>query len=374
MRRKCKVAVGMSGGIDSAVTLWFLTERNYFTAGFYIGSWNVFSLDSEWFTVMVVTQIIGSQSFLISLTNLYWKHILNNLIEAHETDEIPNPDILCNWYIKFGAVLSCINYFGYDIFSTGHYARMWQSTKQNKKVTRPADLGRDQTYFLYLLNTKSVPPISFPLGNIKKAVIRFEAVRSNFPNALKKDSHGICFVNPDDHTTLLIGLVRMRFGPTKTKVGHILGEHIGTAFYSAGQKRLLGIRLPSQLKKKMWVQQKKSQPDEILVTTKKLGSQLVLCFIFFRLLTNAVLSEQIEMFSLKIRSQQYKERFCSVYTFQSGDRIPINLFSYSGPNIFSGFVISEVISSNVTPGQHLVLYDQNFSLGGGQIVGVTEVS
>ncbi|AGO28231.1 tRNA (5-methylaminomethyl-2-thiouridylate)-methyltransferase [Candidatus Tremblaya phenacola PAVE] len=367
MLRACKIAVGLSGGIDSITIFWILIERNYEAIGFHMSGWFVRHSDAEWSDALLNSKYLGGKSYNLNLSTLYQKFVLNNLIASYNVGEVQNPDILCNWYIKFGALVSYLNHLGFEIFSTGHYARMFGRWPEQLIHQHPESV-RDQSYFLYLLLGGAGLKISFPLGNIRKKDVRLATQTANFPNARKKDSVGICNVGPEDHTAFLIGLMRMKIGSVKNKKGLIIGEHIGTSFFSAGQKKLLNLRAKSKRKGCYYVCSVRRRTNELIITTlnqqnhqaEKGG---------LHLLSKVVGSQkQLKWIRFKAKSHQPKQEICSAFSSRLGglsDKLPT--FSFN-ENASLCLVITTGSQTIGTLGQHLVFYFGDFCLGGGQII------
>jgi tRNA-specific 2-thiouridylase len=367
MIRTCKIAVGLSGGVDSTATFWILIERNYETIGFYISGWFVRHSDSEWSDVLLNSKYAGGKAHNLNLSRLYQKFVLDNLLTAYNIDKVQNPDILCNRYIKFGALASYLNFLGFEIFSTGHYARILGRGPDQLIYQHPEPV-KDQSYFLYLLAGGSGSKISFPLGNIKKTDVRIAVLKANFFNAKKKDSDGICNVSPEDHTAFLTSLMRMKFGSVKNKKGLIIGEHIGTSFFSMGQRKLLNLRADSKQGECCSVCFRKRQTNELIVVPQNRINYQAGKGGGLHILEEGASPKQLKWIRFKAKSHQLKQTVCSAFNSHLkslSDKLHHPNFSR---NLEFCLVVTAETQVIGTSGQHLVFYSGGLCLGGAQIV------
>lgn len=357
----------MSGGVDSAVVSWLMTERGYEVVGLYVGSWNFMTLQTDWSNVSMVAQHAKIQVNIADFSPFYKRYVLGSLIRTYAGGGVPNPDILCNYYIKFGALVSYAGYMGCDILVTGHYSRMLEY-HQGQCLAKSHDNPKDQSYFLYLLTNQLNPKVSFPLGNILKVVVRRIASCSDFPNANLRDSRGICLINPEDHANFLMSILKVKYGPVKDTSGDVIGEHIGVTFYTTGQKRSLSLRSTTRSPGNSRVLSKRQCPNDISVTLNPQDLSLSFHLISTLATANPTLcTEQTSPpVSCKVRSQQSNETPCA--TFIANIEVLSLKFPGHGKRCPSDcFTIMKTTSAGVVLGQHVVFSRGKFCIGGGII-------
>ncbi len=239
MEKKGKVFVGMSGGVDSSVSALILKEAGYDITGVFIKVWQADFLPCSWREerrdAMRAAAHLGIPFLTLDLEREYKEEVVDYMIREYESGRIPNPDVMCNKYVKFGAFLEFAKEHGADYIATGHYARIEKDAGTFKLLTG-VDKEKDQSYFLWTLETNILPQILFPIGALQKSEVRSIASANGLPNAEKKDSQGLCFMGPVDMEDFLKHYIKTTKGNVLSTEGAVIGEHEGAALYTIGQR------------------------------------------------------------------------------------------------------------------------------------------
>ncbi len=241
-----KVVVGMSGGVDSSVAAWLLKQQGYDVVGLFMKNWEddddseYCSTRQDWIDVVSVADLIGIDVEAVNFAAEYKDRVFSDFLREYSAGRTPNPDVLCNAEIKFKAFLDHAMRLGADAIATGHYARV-RKNDEKVELLKATDLTKDQSYFLHRLNQQQLSRVMFPLGNLNKTAVREIAEKIGLPNAKKKDSTGICFIGERPFREFLSKYLPSQPGPMKTLDGKTVGEHIGLAFYTLGQRKGIGL-------------------------------------------------------------------------------------------------------------------------------------
>jgi tRNA-specific 2-thiouridylase len=241
-----KVVVGMSGGVDSSVAAWLLKQQGYDVVGLFMKNWEddddseYCSTRQDWIDVVSVADLIGIDVEAVNFAAEYKDRVFSDFLREYSAGRTPNPDVLCNAEIKFKAFLDHAMRLGADAIATGHYARV-RKNDEKVELLKASDLTKDQSYFLHRLNQQQLSRVMFPLGSLNKTAVREIAEKIGLPNAKKKDSTGICFIGERPFREFLSKYLPSQPGPMKTLEGKTIGEHIGLAFYTLGQRKGIGI-------------------------------------------------------------------------------------------------------------------------------------
>ncbi|WP_116136677.1 tRNA 2-thiouridine(34) synthase MnmA [Trinickia diaoshuihuensis] len=243
---KQRVVVGMSGGVDSSVTAWLLKQAGYDVVGLFMKNWEddddseYCSTRQDWIDVVSVADLIGIDVEAVNFAAEYKERVFAEFLREYSAGRTPNPDVLCNAEIKFKAFLDHAMALGAETIATGHYARV-REIDGRFELLKATDSTKDQSYFLHRLNQAQLSKTLFPLGEIPKTQVREIAASIGLPNAKKKDSTGICFIGERPFREFLNRYLPTQPGPMKTPDGNVVGEHVGLAFYTLGQRKGIGI-------------------------------------------------------------------------------------------------------------------------------------
>ena len=238
--------VGMSGGVDSSVAALLLLEQGHRVEGLFMKNWeeddaaDYCAAAEDLADATAVAERLGIPLHTVNFSSEYWDRVFAYFLEEYRAARTPNPDVLCNKEIKFRAFLDHALGLGAEHIATGHYARV-QCGHSGCRLGLAADQDKDQTYFLHLLGQDQLRRSLFPLADLHKSQVRALARRAGFRTAEKKVSTGICFIGERRFRDFLARYVPRDPGPIETPEGTLLGEHLGLAYYTIGQRQ--GLRI-----------------------------------------------------------------------------------------------------------------------------------
>jgi tRNA-specific 2-thiouridylase len=241
------VVVGLSGGVDSAVTAHLLKQQGHEVVGIFMKNWeddddsDYCSSNIDFVDAAAVADVLGIEIEHINFAADYKDRVFAEFLREYQAGRTPNPDILCNAEIKFKAFLDHALRLGAEKIATGHYARVRQAPTGLWELLKGLDAGKDQSYFLHRLNQAQLSKTLFPVGELHKTEVRRIAGEIGLPNAKKKDSTGICFIGERPFRDFLNRYIAKAPGPIKSDSGRVIGEHVGLSFYTLGQRQGLGI-------------------------------------------------------------------------------------------------------------------------------------
>jgi tRNA-specific 2-thiouridylase len=241
-----KVMLGISGGVDSSVAALLLQQAGYEVEGLFMQNWEEddrsgpCTTDADRKDAVAVCGRLGIPFHARNFASEYWDGVFEHFLAEYRAGRTPNPDVLCNREIKFKTFLDEAHALGADRIATGHYARI-DCRDGRYRLLRAVDAAKDQTYFLHALGQQQLAATLFPLGDIKKPRVRELAREAALPTHAKKDSTGICFIGERDFRSFLAQYIPARPGEMRTPDGQLIGEHQGVMYYTLGQRNGLGI-------------------------------------------------------------------------------------------------------------------------------------
>jgi tRNA-uridine 2-sulfurtransferase len=245
-----RIVVGLSGGVDSAVTAWLLKRAGHEVVGIFMKNWEEDDDDEycssrqDFLDAASVADVIGIEVEHVNFAAEYKDRVFAEFLREYRAGRTPNPDVLCNAEIKFKAFLDHAIRLGAERIATGHYARIRHlpaAPAGRFELLKGLDGQKDQSYFLHRLSQAQLARTLFPIGELAKSEVRRIAAEIGLPNAKKKDSTGICFIGERPFREFLNRYLANTPGPIEDDRGRTLGEHVGLSFYTLGQRRGIGI-------------------------------------------------------------------------------------------------------------------------------------
>jgi len=243
-----RVVVGLSGGVDSAVTAHLLKQQGHEVIGIFMKNWEddddseYCSSNVDFVDAAAVADVLGIEIEHVNFAADYKDRVFSEFVREYQAGRTPNPDILCNAEIKFKSFLDHAMRLGAEKIATGHYARVRHNMVSGLfELLKGLDPSKDQSYFLHRLNQAQLSKTLFPVGELHKTEVRRIAEEIGLPNAKKKDSTGICFIGERPFREFLNRYISKEPGPIKDPTGRTIGRHVGLSFYTLGQRQGLGI-------------------------------------------------------------------------------------------------------------------------------------
>lgn len=267
------VVVGISGGVDSAVSAYLLKQQGYNVIGLFMVNWEeddengvcTSALDYE--DVKRVCTALSIPYYTVNYSKEYYNRVFEYFLEQYKRGRTPNPDVLCNREIKFGPFLDFARKIGADYIATGHYCKKIEKDGMYY-LLKAKDKNKDQSYFLNQLSQDQLKDVLFPLEDIEKPKVREIAEKLNLCNAKKKDSTGICFIGERNFKKFLKNYLPAKSGEIRTLDEKVVGHHDGLMYYTLGQRRGLGIGGSKDGNGERWFVIKKDLENNILYVSQ----------------------------------------------------------------------------------------------------------
>lgn len=350
-----KVVVGISGGVDSAVAAYLLKKEGYDVIGLFMRNWDssinsennlinnneICSQEKDYNDAVDVCKKLDIPLFRKDFVKEYWDYVFKYFLSELEAGRTPNPDIMCNKYIKFDLFIKEAKRLGADYIATGHYAKL-----KNGKLYKAKDLNKDQTYFLSQLSKKQLKNVLFPLGNIDKKEVRQIAKKLGLSVADKKDSTGICFIGERNFKKFLSNYLKNNNGDIiNIETNEILGKHDGLINYTIGQRRGLNIG---------------GNSTRLFVVGKDIKSNIL--FVALGDNNKYLYSDSALIDNMNYISDKKPIKCSAKFRYRQEDQeVTVN---YINDN---KILVKYNNIKAVTPGQACVLYHDNECIGGGLI-------
>jgi len=344
-----KVVVGMSGGVDSSVAALLLKRQGHEVVGLFMKNWEdddddeYCSTREDLIDAAAAADVIGIDLEAVNFSAEYKDRVFAEFLREYSAGRTPNPDVLCNAEIKFKAFLDHAMRLGAEKIATGHYART-----DGARLLKGKDGGKDQSYFLHRLNREQLSRVLFPVGELKKTEVRRLALEAGLPNHAKKDSTGICFIGERPFREFLNRYLPKAPGKIVDEKGKTVGEHMGLAFYTIGQRKGIGLGGPGE----PWYVAEKRLAENELVVVRGHDHPLLLKKSLEAADASWIASAPSEGVNLSGKTR-----------YRQADS-PCTVSRVLDSEIKVDFPAPQWA---VTPGQSVVLYDGEVCLGGGII-------
>ena len=362
-----RVVVGLSGGVDSAVTAWLLKQQGHEVVGIFMKNWEddddseFCSSNIDFVDAASVADVVGIDIEHVNFAAEYKDRVFAEFLREYQAGRTPNPDVLCNAEIKFKAFLDHAMRLGAERIATGHYARVREREGQFE-LLKGMDPGKDQSYFLHRLNQAQLSRTWFPVGELHKTQVRQIADQIGLPNARKKDSTGICFIGERPFRDFLSRYISHEPGPIKDDRGRTIGRHVGLSFYTLGQRQGLGIGGVREKgaqrgggEHQPWFVARKDMAHNTLTVVQGHDHPW--------LLSPALRAQDISWVAGQAPAGPYPRAMAAKTRYRQADA-PCQLAICDETGLLLRFDQDQWA---VTPGQSAVLYDGDVCLGGGVI-------
>lgn len=350
-----KVVIGMSGGVDSSVAAILLKEHGYEVEGLFMRNWDtslngdilgnpnlndqICPQEQDYNDALEVCKKIGIPLHRIDFVKEYWDYVFVYFLEELKKGRTPNPDIMCNKYIKFDYFIREAKRLGADYIATGHYARI-----KDGQLLRAVDTNKDQTYFLSQLNQEQLSKVLFPIGELTKPEVRKIAEQYGLITAKKKDSTGICFIGERNFKNFLKNYLPNQPGKiVNIETNEVVGDHVGLMYYTIGQRRGLEVG---------------GTTDRLFVVGKNLQDNVL--YVALGEDNPYLYSDSCIIDTVNFNCEERPLKCSAKFRYRAND-YPVTLEYLDNGEIKVKY---DAVKS-VTPGQACVFYDGEKCLGGG---------
>ncbi len=342
-----RVAVAMSGGVDSSLTAVLLKQAGHRVSGIYMQLWSDHSYPTS--DLELTCHLLDIPLYKLNLETEFRHLVIDYFCREYSLGHTPNPCTACNQSIKFGLLLDRVLEMGMDYLATGHYARI-EPTPNGYRLLKAVDQTKDQSYFLYTLGQRELQHLLLPLGNRRKADVRKSAAKLGLPGSSRHDSQDVCFIPDNDYRAFIAKHVALKSGDIIDTEGRVLGRHDGLAQYTVGQRQGLGLNS----NKRLYVLRLDTANNRLVV-----GSES-------QLLSNALSASNLSWVS---ESAPNEPSDITVKIRHKSPEVAASLYLNNGV----AKVDFHQPQRAVTPGQAVVFYQGDAVLGGGIIEGADTI-
>lgn len=376
--------MGLSGGVDSAVSAALLKKEGFDVTGVFIKAWTPPGYVCGWKedrrSAMRVCAILDIPFITLDLEKEYKKEVVDYMIAEYKAGRTPNPDVMCNKEIKFGHFLKFALDNGADFVATGHYARILRTTLTKKaslkkssdlllsvgqtffenffcQLLEGADLNKDQSYFLWTLTQDQLKHILFPIGHLQKEEVRKLAKKFGLPQAIRKDSQGVCFLGKIDMKDFLKEYIGAKKGEVLNEKGEKIGEHDGAILYTMGERHGFKVNNKNTNSEPLFVISKNIKNNTITVAPHAHFKRSLKMYMKEIVLKDVNFIDHIPNKKISCRLRYRQQKIPCKITPHSSNLQESSLYK----------VVFERSQLDISPGQSLVFYDNEICLGGGII-------
>lgn len=359
---KKRVALGMSGGVDSATCAHLLVEQGYEVTGVYLECWRApgCRTEEDRKDALKIALELGIPFQVLDFKDAYRDKVVEYFFTEYQKGNTPNPDVMCNKEIKFGLFYEWAMHEGFDFVATGHYAKIVQKPTHHY-LSIPADSHKDQTYFLYLLTEEQLTHTLFPLQDLTKQEVRTEAASRGLHVSNKKDSVGICFIGDINVHQFLKDRLGENPGEVVDSQGTVIGTHTGLWFYTIGQRSGFTIDQTTIVKNAEGNSVTKHNIPPFYVIAKNAERNQLIVGFGSETLSDSFSVKEIHWISREPTPTE--EKNLRVRIRHTGELLPCTLHD--------GVVTLQKATKGIAEGQSAVFYlttaDTTYCLGGGVI-------
>ena len=360
-----KVFVGISGGVDSAVSALLLKQQNYDVTGVFIRTWQPDFIECTWRDerrdAIRICAYLNIPFLECDAETEYRDLVGMQMVSDYVSGLTPNPDILCNREVKFSVFWQFAKTRGADFIATGHYAKIITppqpspNLREGAALARPKDTAKDQTYFLWTLQNSDLEHVIFPLADLTKPEVREIAQKNKLPNATKKDSQGICFLGHIDIKDFLSHYIDLQEGSVLNELGVVIGKHHGAIIYTLGQRHGFEIFKNTTAEKPYYVIDKDIEKNTLTVSHEHLNNTFAKKEY---LLTKGFIRKDI---NLKLGSLASKLDIFGMYRY-NGEFVKIETLNELNNKKIQVIFEKPLL---ISPGQSVAFYQNDIVIGGG---------
>lgn len=379
-KKNKKVFVGVSGGVDSSVSLVLLKKAGYDVTGVFIRTWSPDFLECTWRDerrdAMRVCAHLDVPFLECDAEEAYKKSVADYMIEEYKNGRTPNPDVMCNREVKFGVFWDFAKMRGADYIATGHYAKVVSCIQENTflrsslslprsarraptpvashkvfSLLRSNDINKDQSYFLWTLTQDDLSHTLFPIGHLEKSEVRKIAKKFGLPTSEKKDSQGVCFLGPLDMKDFLKHYIKTEKGIVRNVQREEIGTHDGVLFYTLGERHGFYINKKTPNDEPYYVVKKDVEKNVLIVSQNKDEFKNE--------------NEFIDLVKVVKRGEFEKDKKYKAEVRYHGEFLPINIIEENNDSLKIQFIKKD---NAIASGQSVVIYDGDICLAGGVIL------
>ena len=356
-----KIIVALSGGVDSAVAALELLRAGHDVAALHMTNWEdddgYCSAADDLQDARSICEDLGITLHHVNFAAEYREQVFAEFLQEYSRGRTPNPDVLCNREIKFGAFLDYAHRLGGDLIATGHYARIDRDSRNCPRLLKGSDESKDQSYFLHQVSSEALGQTLFPLGSINKGEVRRIANDAGLSVYDKKDSTGICFIGERPFREFLGRFLTGQPGNAVTPQSRIVGRHEGLLYYTLGQRQGLGIGGQTDGRNEPWFVAAKNEPDNGLIVVQGRDHPLLWGGGLVTAKPRWINAEPAQLaadgpFRCAVKARYRQQDVPCTVTRQTDDGLQ---------------VVFDDPQWAVTPGQYAVFYDGDECLGGAPI-------